>query len=116
MDTQIREQVDGLQNSVQEAADLDDLKQVLENHLEGLLGTMDQHSNNAMSASRKWRAASKPGRTGGPHGAGSPGLSRTPGRQRQKALIDPLTGLPNRAAWSERLEHEISNGSNTATR
>jgi diguanylate cyclase len=27
--------------------------------------------------------------------------------QRQKALIDPLTGLPNRAAWSERLEHEI---------
>jgi GGDEF domain-containing protein len=35
--------------------------------------------------------------------------------QRQKALIDPLTGLPNRAAWSERLEHEISSGSNTAT-
>lgn len=30
MDTQIREQMDGLQSSVQEAADLDDLKQVLE--------------------------------------------------------------------------------------
>nr|BFE92700.1 hypothetical protein GCM10020185_32360 [Pseudomonas brassicacearum subsp. brassicacearum] len=28
--------------------------------------------------------------------------------QRQKALIDPLTGLPNRAAWSERLEHEVA--------
>lgn len=28
--------------------------------------------------------------------------------QRQKALIDPLTGLPNRAAWTERLEHEIA--------
>jgi diguanylate cyclase len=28
--------------------------------------------------------------------------------QRQKALVDPLTGLPNRAAWGERLEHEIS--------
>ncbi|MEX5612505.1 hypothetical protein ABFV58_31080, partial [Pseudomonas protegens] len=37
--SQIREQVDGLQNSVQEAAALDDLKQVLESHLEGLLGT-----------------------------------------------------------------------------
>ena len=23
-------------------------------------------------------------------------------------MIDPLTGLPNRAAWSERLDHEIS--------
>jgi diguanylate cyclase len=28
--------------------------------------------------------------------------------QRQKALVDPLTGLPNRAAWSERLAQEIS--------
>jgi diguanylate cyclase len=27
--------------------------------------------------------------------------------QRQKALVDPLTGLPNRAAWSERLEQEV---------
>jgi diguanylate cyclase len=28
--------------------------------------------------------------------------------QRQKALIDPLTGLPNRAAWTERLEQEVN--------
>ncbi|EPN18836.1 diguanylate cyclase, partial [Pseudomonas syringae pv. actinidiae ICMP 18804] len=28
--------------------------------------------------------------------------------QRQKALIDPLTGLPNRAAWGERLEQEMA--------
>ena len=28
--------------------------------------------------------------------------------QRQKALIDPLTGLPNRAAWSERLDYEVN--------
>jgi diguanylate cyclase len=28
--------------------------------------------------------------------------------QRQKALIDPLTGLPNRAGWSERLELEVA--------
>jgi diguanylate cyclase len=27
--------------------------------------------------------------------------------QRQKALLDPLTGLPNRAAWSERVEREM---------
>jgi diguanylate cyclase len=47
MDTQIREQIDGLQSSVQEAADLDDLKQVLESHLEGLLGAMDQHQQAA---------------------------------------------------------------------
>ena len=28
--------------------------------------------------------------------------------QRQKALTDPLTGLPNRAALSERLEQEVA--------
>jgi len=27
--------------------------------------------------------------------------------QRQKALIDPLTGLPNRAAWTEQVEREM---------
>ena len=43
MDNQLREQVDGLQSSVQDAADLDSLKHVLENRLEGLLGTMDKH-------------------------------------------------------------------------
>jgi uncharacterized protein involved in exopolysaccharide biosynthesis len=59
MDTQIREQVDGLQNSVQEAADLDDLKQVLENHLEGLLGTMDQHSKQRDEREQEVAAASK---------------------------------------------------------
>lgn len=30
--------------------------------------------------------------------------------QRQKALLDPLTGLPNRAAWSERLDQEVNLG------
>ncbi|MDZ4195552.1 MAG: GGDEF domain-containing protein, partial [Pseudomonas sp.] len=28
--------------------------------------------------------------------------------QRQKSLLDPLTGLPNRAAWSERLDLEVA--------
>jgi diguanylate cyclase len=28
--------------------------------------------------------------------------------QRQKALVDPLTSLPNRAAWGERLEQEMA--------
>ncbi|WP_434708887.1 diguanylate cyclase [Pseudomonas sp. R1-1] len=108
MDTQIREQVDGLQTSVQAAADLDDLKQVLENHLEGLLGTMDQHRQQRDAREQEVAARLK-------------GLSERVAHmeqealgfrdhleeQRQKALIDPLTGLPNRAAWSERLEHEI---------
>ena len=109
LDTQIREQVDGLQSSVQEAADLDSLKKVLESHLEGLLGTMDEHQQQRDQREQEVSARLK-------------GLAERVANmeqeaqgyrehlevQRQKALIDPLTGLPNRAAWSERLDHEVN--------
>ena len=109
LDTQIREQVDGLQSSVQEAADLDSLKHVLESHLEGLLGTMDEHQQQRDHREQEVAARLK-------------GLAERVANmeqeaqgyrehlevQRQKALIDPLTGLPNRAAWSERLDQEVN--------
>ncbi|MFW0753596.1 diguanylate cyclase [Pseudomonas sp. H11T01] len=109
MDTQIREQVDGLQSSVQDAADLDSLKHVLENHLEGLLGTMDQHQKQ-----RDQREQEVAGRLQGlaervaSMEQEAQGYREHLEEQRQKALIDPLTGLPNRAAWSERLDHEVA--------
>ncbi|MEO8488278.1 diguanylate cyclase [Pseudomonas sp.] len=109
LDTQIREQVDGLQSSVQDAADLDSLKHVLESHLEALLGTMDEHRQQRDQREQEVTARLK-------------GLAERVANmeqeaqgyrehlevQRQKALIDPLTGLPNRAAWSERLDHEVN--------
>lgn len=109
MDTQIREQVDGLQSSVQEAADLDDLKHVLENHLEGLLGTLDHHQKQRDQreqevATRLQGLADRVAHME----QEALGFREHLEEQRQKALIDPLTGLPNRAAWNERLDHEIS--------
>ncbi|WP_449101914.1 diguanylate cyclase [Pseudomonas extremaustralis] len=109
LDTQIREQVDGMQSSVQEAADLDSLKHVLESHLEGLLGTMDEHQQQRDQREQEVAARLK-------------GLAERVSNmeqeaqgyrehlevQRQKALLDPLTGLPNRAAWSERLDQEVN--------
>ncbi|SDV08266.1 GGDEF domain-containing protein [Pseudomonas mucidolens] len=109
MDTQIREQVDGLQSSVQDAADLESLKHVLENHLEGLLGTMDQHQKQ-----RDQREHEVAARLQGLAERVASMEQEAQGYrehlevQRQKALIDPLSGLPNRAAWSERLEHEVN--------
>jgi diguanylate cyclase len=109
MDTQIREQVDGLQSSVQDAADLDDLKQVLENHLEGLLGTMDQHQKQRDAREQEVTARLKSLSERVAHMEQEAlGYREHLEEQRQKALVDPLTGLPNRAAWSERLEQEIA--------
>ncbi|BBP62525.1 GGDEF domain-containing protein [Pseudomonas sp. Cab53] len=109
MDIQIREHVDGLQSSVQQADDLESLKQVLENHLEGLLGTMDQHQKQREQREQEVSARLK-------SLAERVALMEQDAlivrenleEQRLKALIDPLTGLPNRAAWSERLEKEVA--------
>ena len=109
MDLQIREQVDGLQSSMQDAADLDGLKHALENHLEGLLVTLDHFQKQRDEreqevASRLQGLADRVAHM--EHEA--LGFREHLEEQRQKALIDPLTGLPNRAAWNERLDHEIS--------
>jgi diguanylate cyclase len=108
LDTQIREQVDGLQTSMHQAADLEDLKHVLENHLEGLLGTMDEHRKQRDEREREVAARLQSLAERVAHmEQDASGLREHLEEQRQKALIDPLTGLPNRAAWSERLEHEV---------
>ncbi|MEN5127715.1 diguanylate cyclase [Pseudomonas putida] len=108
LDSQLREHVDGLQSSVQGAADVDSLKHILENRLEGLLMTMDEHKHE-----RDRREQELAGRLQGlservasmEHEA--LGYREHLEEQRQKALLDPLTGLPNRAAWSEQVEREM---------
>ncbi len=108
LDSQLREQVDGLHSSVQGAADVDSLKSILESRLEGLLGTMDDHQHE-----RDRREQELAGRLQGlaervaSMEQEALGYREHLEEQRQKALIDPLTGLPNRAAWTEQVEREM---------
>ena len=106
---QLREQVSGLQASVQDAVDLPTLKQSLEARLEGLLSTVSGHQKHRdgyeeqvaqrlQSLTQKVADMEQEAQMFRDH------LEE----QRQKALIDPLTGLPNRAGWSERLELEMA--------
>ncbi|MDB6142968.1 MAG: diguanylate cyclase domain protein [Pseudomonas sp.] len=108
MQNQLREQVGGLQTSVQGAVDLNSLKQILENRLEGLIGTMDQHQQQHDQreqdvAARLQGLATRVATME----QEAQGFRVHLEEQRQKALIDPLTTLPNRAAWGERLEKEV---------
>ena len=108
LDSQLREHVDGLQNSVQDAVDLNSLKHILEARLEGLLGTMDQHQQQRdareQELSRRLQGLAE--RVAFMEQEAQ-GYREHLEEQRLKALIDPLTGLPNRAAWGERLAHEV---------
>ncbi|MBX9915068.1 MAG: diguanylate cyclase [Pseudomonadaceae bacterium] len=109
LDTALREQVGGLHSSVTEATELDQLKQVVEGRLNGLLSTMDQYQRQRGDVDQALserlhtlveRVASME--------LEAKGFRDHLEEQRQKALTDPLTGLPNRAAWDERLELEMA--------
>ncbi|MEE1922375.1 diguanylate cyclase [Pseudomonas sp. 148P] len=109
LNSQLREQVDGLHSSVQGAADLDSLKHVLEGRLEGLLGTMDEHQHQRDKREQEMATRLKGLSERVAHmEQEAQGYREHLEEQRQKALVDPLTGLPNRAAWSERLDLEIA--------
>ncbi|QMV63631.1 diguanylate cyclase [Pseudomonas berkeleyensis] len=106
---ELREQVTDLQSSVQEAVDLETLKQALEQRLDGLLQSVSAHQRQ-----RDLREEEV--------GERLQGLVQRVAdmereaqqfrdhieEQRQKSLLDPLTGLPNRAAWAERLDLEVA--------
>ena len=106
---ELREQVSGLQASVQEAADLKSLKQALEARLDGLLNTVSEHQRQREGhddqVAERLRALTE---KVAEMEQEAQNFRDHLEEQRQKALIDPLTGLANRAGWSERLELEVA--------
>ncbi|MFC5696073.1 GGDEF domain-containing protein [Pseudomonas sp. GCM10022186] len=107
LDDQLREQVSDLQASVQDATDLDDLRLGLEQRLDGLLATLERYQQRRSVRERQVgeRLQTLMTRVAAMEEEAK-GFQDSLEAQRQKALQDPLTGLPNRAAWNERLEIE----------
>ncbi|GAC1035578.1 hypothetical protein thsps117_03350 [Pseudomonas sp. No.117] len=105
----LRGQVNELQAEVQEATDLDGLKLSLDARLEGLLSSLAeqqaQRETREQEASVHLSALTE--RVAGMEREAQQYRGHLE-EQRQKALCDPLTGLPNRAAWSERLDLEVA--------
>ena len=109
LDAELREQVGGLQHSMRQATDLNSLKRVVEARLDGLLDTVDTYRQQRSEQEQKLgeRLQQLVSRVGSLEQAAR-GLRGHLEEQRQKALQDPLTGLPNRAAWNERLDLEFA--------
>ncbi|WP_462380281.1 GGDEF domain-containing protein [Pseudomonas sp. Marseille-QA0892] len=107
LDDELREQVSDLQASVQQASDLESLKRTVDSRLDGLLGTMNtfQQRNHQREQEIGERLQTLMARV-----SAMEQEARTVHlhleEQRLKALTDALTGLPNRAAWTERAELE----------
>lgn len=109
LDEELRQQVGGLQSSVLEARDLPSLKQGVQTRLDALLATVDvyerQRSEHEQQVTE--RLSTLVERVASLEQAAT-GMRTHLAEQRKKALRDPLTALPNRAAWDERLELEVA--------
>ncbi|MCQ4315729.1 diguanylate cyclase [Pseudomonas zhaodongensis] len=109
LDEELRQQVGGLQDSMLGAKDLPTLKQAVQVRLDGLLETVDayQRQRGEQEQQLSERLSTLVERVASLEQAAT-GMREHLEEQRQKALQDPLTGLPNRAAWNERLELEVA--------
>ena len=109
LDQELRQQVGGLQDSMLGAKDLPSLKQAVQGRLDGLLETVDayQRQRGEHEQQLSQRLSTLVERVASLEHAAT-GMREHLEEQRQKALQDPLTGLPNRAAWDERLELEVA--------
>lgn len=105
----LRGQVNELQSEVQEATDLDSLKLSLDSRLEGLLTSLaeQQAQRETREQEANQQLSTLTARVAGMEREAQQYRGHLE-EQRQKALCDPLTGLPNRAAWSERLDLEVA--------
>ena len=109
LDDELRQQVDGLQDSMRQATDLSALKEAVQLRLDGLLDTVDsyQQQRNEHEKLVSARMQELVSRVATLEQAAC-GLHEHLAEQREKALQDPLTELPNRAAWDERLGLEVA--------
>ncbi|EIK54616.1 diguanylate cyclase [Stutzerimonas stutzeri TS44] len=109
LDHELREQVDVLHNSLREATDLASLKRVVEARLDGLLHTVGDYQQQRSAHEQALGAHLQElvGRVDSLEQEAQ-GLRGHLEEQRQKALFDGLTGLPNRTAWNERLALETA--------
>lgn len=109
LDEELRQQVGGLQHSMLEAKDLPSLKQAVQARLDGLLETVDTYERQRGEHEQQLaeRLSALVGRVASLEQAAT-GMREHLEEQRQKALRDPLTALPNRSAWNERLELEVA--------
>ena len=106
-DQSLREQVSGLQASVQQATDLNSLKLAVDSRLNGLLASMDEHqreqAEHEQEVSGRLQALME--RVNSMEQDAKAFHSHLED-QRQKALTDPLTGLPtarrSASAWNRR--------------
>jgi diguanylate cyclase len=108
LDATVRGEVQAIQGQVVAATDLDQLKKEVTSRLESIVGAMDshQHSELARQAAMQQQLDLLAERVRDME-ENAVRVEQRMVEQRRLALLDPLTQLPNRQAYEERLQQEF---------
>jgi len=109
LDSAVKREITGIGNSMRDATDLDQLKQVVQTHIDTVIAHLDRHREAEQQryeqAGRQIAAMSA--RLNEMESEAETLRSRV-SQERNQALTDALTGIPNRLAYEERLAQEVA--------
>jgi len=109
LDSAVKREISGIGDSVRDATSLEQLKQVVQTHIDTVLSHLDRHreaeQDRYQQASRQIAAMSA--RLNEMESEAETLRSRV-NQERNQALTDALTGIPNRLAYEERLAQEVA--------
>ena len=109
LDSAVKEDISSIENSVRDASDMGQLKQVVQTHIESVLLQMEQHRQleQHRHEQSKSQIAKMSERMRDMQSESEELRSRVQ-EERNQAMTDALTGIPNRLAYELRLEREIA--------
>ncbi len=109
LDSQVKQEISGIGDSVRDATNLGQLKQTVQTHIDAVLQHMSQHHEVEQQRyeQAKQEIASMNERMKDMESE-TEVLRLRIDDERSQAKTDALTGIPNRLAWEERLEQEVA--------
>ncbi len=109
LNSAVREGMDDMQNSVREATDLDQIKDLVTTHIDTVLNHMEKHRETEQQRYDEAKAEIATVTTRLKEvESEADALRARIHEERSQAQTDTLTGIPNRLAWEEQLEQEIA--------
>lgn len=109
LDSQVKQEITGIGDSVRDATDLGELRQTVQTHIDAVLQHMTKHQEVEQQRyeEAKQEIASMNARMKDME-AETEALRSRINDERSQAKTDALTAIPNRLAWEERLELEVA--------
>lgn len=116
LDSDVKAGISGIDSSVRDATDLAQLRSDVQTHVDAVLVHLAKHRDEEKKRYEEAKAqvSSMSGRLQDLENETAELRSRIK-QERNQAKVDPLTGIPNRLAYEERLEQEVARWKRFAT-